>query len=536
MARRVPREPLSAAAALLAGWLVCGALAPAAAQPTSELVRYGFDERVATGPDTLRVFQNARGSVQLSSAFRLGGYRSVEIRDAASDGDFPELLGRFPMRREGRLFAHFALLVADPDQEFNVALAGPARFRLVKDGIGFWLKGRDGSLWHVSDSMPKRLAPLRAFVWYVIDVAYDVTSGTYDLTVTEEGSGAPLVSLERQPNAASQSGSAVEVFSFIGDAEEDASGVVYYVDDVVLAADRPVDLAPLVAPGRRKLFVDAWSEHRRRLEAGPSCFAAMDVRDLGLAPRDLPGPGNDDETAVLRTVLDPGGPRRVRTASAELAPPLAAAGAWAEGCEALRQAKLDEAIAAFARAEQLWPRGRIYALSRVLALARARRAEEAERLLASIAGEFRGDLRLPIVEALVGLAKDDLDEVLRALASPAQGLPIELGGDVARIAEQYFLVLLWRGDYAAALQHALTLEARLRELALPTAPWTERVGDAAFFLGEMPRAQEAYRTALGTGDDTLLYEKLADASFRSGDLDQERVWREKVYGSLRDVE
>ena len=534
MARRVPREPLSVAALIVAAGLACGAVAHAAAEAPSELVRYGFDERVATGPDTLRVFQNARGSVRLSSAFRLGGYRSVEIRDVAGDGDFPELLGRFPMRREGRLFAHFALLVADPDQEFNVALAGPARFRLVKDGIGFWLKGRAGALWHVSDSMPKRLAPLRAFVWYVIDVAYDVTSGTYDLTVTEEGSRAPLVALERQPNAAAQTGSAVEVFSFIGDAEDDASGVVYYVDDVVLAADRPVDLAPFVAPGRRKLFVDAWSEHRRRLETGPSCFAAIDPADLGLEPGDLPGPGNDDDAAVLRAALDSGGPRRIRSAPQELAPPLAAAAAWSEGCEALRQSKLDESIAAFARAESLWPAGRIYPLSRAVALARAQEVNEAEKVLASIAGEFRGDLRLSIAQALVGLAQDDLDRALRVLAPPAQGLPIELGADVARIADQYFLVLLWRGSYAEALAYAVGVEARLREIGLPTAPWTERIGDAAFFLGETDRAQEAYRAALGAGEDALLYEKLADASFRSGDVEQERVWREKVYGSLRD--
>jgi hypothetical protein len=534
MARRIPREPLSAAAAILAACFVCGAAAPAPAEPATELVRYGFDERVATGPDTLRVFQNARGSVRLSSAFRLGGYRSVEIRDAAGDGDFPELLGRFPLRREGRLFAHLALLVADPDQELNVALAGPARFRLVKDGIAFWLKTRGGSLYHVSDSMPKRLVPLRAFVWYAIDVAYDVASGTYDLTVTEEGSRAPLVSLTRQPNAAARPGSAVEVFSFIGDAGEDTSDVVYYVDDVVLAADRPVDLAPFVAPGRRKLFVDAWSEHRRRLESGPACFAAADIADLGIGPRDLPGPGNDDETAVLRAALDPRGPRRVRAAHGELPPQLEAASTWAEGCEALRRSKLDESIAAFARAEALWPRGRIYPLSRALALARAHRPADAKQLLDSIAGELRGDLRLSIADALVGLANDDLEEAMRALASPAQGLPIELGGDVARVAEQYFLVLLWRGSYAEALSHAVTVEARLRELALPTAPWTERIGDAAFFLGEPQRALEAYRAALGSGADALLYEKLADASFAAGDLDQERAWRERVYGSLRD--
>ena len=80
------------------------------------LASYSFDDDVATGPDTFAIWQGARhskggrGHVRLSSAFHLSGHRSVELQDIAGDGDFPELQGYFPVRREGQLFFHFAFL------------------------------------------------------------------------------------------------------------------------------------------------------------------------------------------------------------------------------------------------------------------------------------------------------------------------------------------------------------------------------------------------------------------------------------------
>lgn len=493
--------------------------------PASELVRYGFDEEVETGPDTLRVFQNARGSVGLSSSFRISGYRSVEIRDVAHDGDFPELLGSFPRRSEGKLFAHFGLLVTDVDQTFNVALAGPERFVLKKDGIGFWLQGRGGSLYHVSDSIPKRLFSLRPFVWYTVDVGYDVGAGTYDLTIQEEDARTPRVSLRAQPNAASQPGSSVEVFSFVGDVEDDESNVVYYVDDVLLSADRPVDLAPFAAPGRRKLFIDAWQENQRRLLAGPACPALASPADLGLDARDLAGAAGDALGRMLRGQVDRTAPQPA---------PLSAVAEWVSGCQSLHDGKPDAALRAFGRAESMWPRGRIYPLSRAVALARAKRPAEADRLLESVRGLFKDDLRLELAHAMVGLARDDLDAALRILAPPAEGLPIELGREVEQVAEEYFLVLLWRGEYARARDYAAAIEGRFHEMQLPAGRWAERLGDAEFFGGNVKAALGSYREALKVaGDRTLLHEKLADACFRLGDVEQERLWREKVYGSLR---
>jgi hypothetical protein len=175
---------------------------PAGAASPPFLVRYSFDDGLTdTGPDTFTVFRNAKGSVQLSRAFHVSGYRSLEIRDVAGDGDFPELQGFFPERRDGRLFLHFALLVTNPREELNVAMAGPGWFELGKDGIALWLIVKNGVLRHVSDSIPKRLLRIKPFTWYGIDVDYDVARGRYDLLITEEGSPKPVVSLKNQPNA-----------------------------------------------------------------------------------------------------------------------------------------------------------------------------------------------------------------------------------------------------------------------------------------------------------------------------------------------
>ncbi len=127
---------------------------------------------------------------------RLSGYRSVEIRDVAGDGDFPELQGYFAARSKGKLFLHFAFMTATPFEELNIALAGPQWFNLRKDGIGFWLKTREGHLCQVSDSMPKKLFLLEPFVWYVVNAAYDIDQGSYDLVIQKEGLEKPVVSLD----------------------------------------------------------------------------------------------------------------------------------------------------------------------------------------------------------------------------------------------------------------------------------------------------------------------------------------------------
>lgn len=281
---------MRAAAVLLLSFLAAVAAAtPAiAAESSPILVSYSFDDgKTDTGPDTFSVFRNARGNVQLSNAFRASGYQSVEIRDVAGDRDFPELQGYFPERRNGWLVIHFALLVTDPKEELNIALAGPGWFNLKQDGISFWLSTRDGDLLHTTDSIPKRLLSLRPFTWYGVDADYDIVRGRYDLRIYEEGLEEPVVSLKDVPNAGSHPGSAVSMFSFIGDIG-DRSKVIYYVDDVIVATDRKIALPPFVAPGRRQFVADAkpsapGSEADLpvvRLERqGDAAFRARDLRE-----------------------------------------------------------------------------------------------------------------------------------------------------------------------------------------------------------------------------------------------------------------
>ena len=84
---------------------------------------------VGFGPDTFAVFRAAHGRVALSSAFRLSGYRSVEISDVAGNGDFSELQGYFPEQRSGRVFAHFALLTARPPWHIRSVAPAPEGVR-----------------------------------------------------------------------------------------------------------------------------------------------------------------------------------------------------------------------------------------------------------------------------------------------------------------------------------------------------------------------------------------------------------------------
>ena len=230
MAGGIPRQPLAVAIGLLL------ALAWGFAR-AGVLVSYSFDdERLDTGPDTFRIFEHSRGRVRLSPEFRYSGYYAVEIRDAADDGGFPELQGYFPMQASGTLHVHFAFMTPEPLQPFNIALAGPEWFSMKPDGIGFWLKNRDGYFYHVSDSMPKRLAPIRPFTWYLVDLAYRVDAGTYDLVIREEYAEQPLVDVRGAANANRSRHSKVYVFSFIGDLPDEADAVIY-VDDIEIRSD-----------------------------------------------------------------------------------------------------------------------------------------------------------------------------------------------------------------------------------------------------------------------------------------------------------
>jgi tetratricopeptide (TPR) repeat protein len=343
-----------------------------------------------------------------------------------------------------------------------------------------------------------------------------------------------VVARSLQANAANQPGSAVDRFSFIGDEGDDESNVVYYVDDVLLSADGPVDVPAFVAPGRRRMFVDAWLASERELRRTRGCLPASDPEDFGFGAEEIREIGLEAAGTFLAAALD-------RKKGLAVPPPLERrlepVAFWVRGCDDLRAGHAEQALAAFDAAARLEPDGRIYALSAVLALARLKRFEEADARLGGLAPAWRGDPRYDVTAAAIGLERDDLDRALEWLRAPAASAADSTTGHPAPIADQYFFVLLSQQSYDEARRYATRVADRLRGLGLPSHLWLERAADAAFFLGDHETARRLYQEALGDhGRDRLLFTKLSDVAFKSGDLAQERRYRQKVFGSLLEDE
>jgi hypothetical protein len=501
----------------------------ASAQPQSApaaLVRYSFDDDLLdTGPDTFSVFQAGQGTVRLSTVYRFSGYRSVEIRDVAGDKDFPELQGYFPVRSKGKLYLHFAIMTTNAGEELNIALAGPNWFTLRKDGIAFWLKTANGYLTAISDSMPKKLFPIHAFVWYVVDATYDIDAGTYDLRIRQEGLETPVTDVRDQPNAASHAGSQVDKFSFIGDHDTDASNVVYYVDDVLVGVDERIVQQPFVAPGRRKLFIDYWNSARRAQAAHPMPVPMMSLADLGIGSAEAVALRQHGADELLGQILSGNltkVPEDLPNSSRSI---LQAVIAWREGAGALTDGDAELALARFDRASQLSPSARLIQMNAVMALAHLARWDEVDQRLARILPQWRHDPRLLATLAMIGLARGDLDAVERQLQVPAESSGV--------MAELYFLTLLWKGDSAKAETFADKMIARGPEFQRSI--WREHLGDAAFLTGRIERARDCYQASLDEHPrPSSVWLKLSDVYFKLGDLQKERTFRERVYGSLRE--
>jgi tetratricopeptide (TPR) repeat protein len=507
---------------------VDGATVPAGkAGAGSVLVALNFDDdRIETGPDSLTVFQYARGTVQLSSAFRWSGLHSVEIHDEAGDHDFPELLGKFPLRRSGRLVVHFALLVATPDEPFNIALAGPRRFIPRPDGMSVWLQSRHGALYHVSGGVPKRLFPLRAFTWYMVDLDLDLDAGVYDLRIGEEGMAQPLTDLRQQPNAAGSAGvpgSAVELFSFIGDLE-DVSRVTYYVDDIVVGTDASVLQPPFVAPGRRRFFAESLGDLRRLEDGRLSCLPLVSPADLGLS-------GAEVETLRASGRLEP----LLRALAGELpadpdqaaVPAERAAALWREGCQALERGEAEQASGKFQRAEQAVPGAPLVVMGEALVEIARGRTAAAAAMLGRLAPDPE-DPRQAVLEALL-LARDgDWGS-----AQARVGETGEAGRASPLLASARYHLELWQGRFREALAAAKREGLAAADPAARSL-WAERAGDAAFLGRDLDAAEQLYSAALGeSAHPRALLCRLADVRFLRGDLAGERALRERVYGTLR---
>ena len=537
-----------------------------AAQPAPVLLRYSLDDDGAPGAsDATRVYEAARGRVELSRAMPYSGYHSVEIRDTAGDGRFPELQGDFPLQRDGVLFVHFALLTTDSRETFGVALAGPEWLSTRRDGIGFWLQGRAGSLYHMPHGVPKRLASLRPFSWYLVDIVYRVAPGTYDLVIHEEGRSAPLVALEGQINTVRQPGSGINTLSFAGDAIDDASNVVYYIDDVVLSSGRNAGPLRRSYAGRRKLFVDFWNDARRNRVPIPVCLSPADRRDLGMTQAQVDHLRRQHSASPLEVATYIAGPRIDRSPAlpVDLARLLEAATAWGRGCAALENGAARVALEHFEKADRLNRSGRMYGLSTAFALVRLGRWDEIDARIMELRSAWSDDPRLPIALGMIAASRPDLSRAREWLQAAPPRLPPDrsvsairrlwnggtehglaavlretygaaAGGYIedALIVEQYFLAQLWNGWFEQAGSFAMQVSRRLRDLGLPDAAWIERQGDAAFLLDDFDTARQRYQEALEQepGSRTLLG-KLADLRYREGNLEGERQYRQRAYRS-----
>jgi hypothetical protein len=145
--------------------------------------------------------------------------------------------------------------------------------------------------------------------------------------------------------------------------------------------------------------------------------------------------------------------------------------------------------------------------------------------LGTIASEWTDDPRFAIVAARLAVARGDAAGALETLRPAAEA------GD-ATAAERYYSVLLWDRRWREARDFAVAA-ARHPTAAHTAADWLERAGDAAFQLGDArgPRLHEGGARA---ADRTSLFLKLADAAFVLEDVESERRYRERYYGTLRE--
>lgn len=546
-------------------WLLSAMSCLAMAESNKHLlVGYDFDDKLAeVGPDTYQIFKYSFGKVGLSSAYKFSGNRALKIQDVADDGGFPELQGFFKTIKTGRLFFHFAMLVADTAENFNIALAGKSHFRLVKHGIGFWLDNENGRLRHYIDHKPQELFSLTPFLWYEVDLSYDIDRGSYDLRIRDEY-GAQLVNLKNQANAVRLPGSTVNKFSFIGDLP-DQQNASYYVDDVMIYTQDKLVQEDLVAPGRRKLFVDAWDDYHRKLYGKIQCIPGLKISDFGIGTDSFFELVKQGQHDLLNNLLENNIPEIESWPGNHL---LSAIYHWQKGCNLLRQKNWQQAIDYFRVSGNLVGNARIYPLSLALAYAGAGQFQQADNILAVIQSDWTNDQRLAVANAMIGFSRNYTHTATEWLASLALETyqpelmdiiePLHAGHidqnmitrlksyapqdwpqflQQAVITEQYYFALLWEKSHYDAFLYATKVIEKLQKLNIESSKWRERAADAAFYGGDYSKAANYYQSALEVdGSCYCNYLKLADIYHITGEVQLEREYRQRVYGKFDDID
>ena len=226
------------------------------AAPSPILIQEDFEQDRPSGPDTYRVFDRPGGSLTRSESFRVSGDYSLRLREAQGNRDFSEYMAFLPEQKSGVLLVRFWLLFANPEAGSNFAMAGPKWFLHDEPGgHAFWLANRGGMLRHRTGRKWQDLFAPKPFVWYLVDLLFDIDRGRYALAIYEEGNEKPLVDLTEQRDNNDADPTSVAYLSWIGDLE-DRDTATFYLDDLLVAKDPGLRLPPFVAPGRRQFFVD----------------------------------------------------------------------------------------------------------------------------------------------------------------------------------------------------------------------------------------------------------------------------------------
>ena len=99
-------------------------------------------------------------------------------------------------------------------------------------------------------------------------------------------------------------------------------------------------------------------------------------------------------------------------------------------------------------------------------------------------------------------------------------------------AEQHYFLLLWRDEAGEARRFAEKAFGASGAKGGPAAHWAMLAGDAEFYLGRHDRALEWYERARAIAESPQVLGRLSDAAFKLGRPEEEREFRERLYGRL----
>jgi len=523
-------------------------------------ISYDFESvDIASGPDTFELFEASTAEVSLSSQYAFRGSHSLHLQDRANNRTFPEFQGYFPTVSNGTLNIGFALMTPTPNEPFNIAFAGSQHFRLTQDGIGFWLLNDAGTLRHMSDSIPKRLFNLTAYQWYWFEIELDVSNGTYSLLVRDEA-GRKIVNLIDQTHPSNTKKSSLRKYSFAGDMS-DRGSADFYIDEFVLRTDYADSPSPLIAPGRRTLFVDQWNEYHKKIENLDFCLAPKlpyDFIDIynteGLKTL-------QDNVEIMRALLSYSSSSVLAEFEHEEAL-INGIAKWAEGCAHLKNGQHDKAIENLEIAQQLIGNSPATQQSLAIAYAKVNQVYAARSIISSGQTAWPDDVRWPVLSAVIGFMygrAEDSESALSGVAnsleydsSKAQALMEDVGwltSPAARllkskqiwneqtedfiVAEQYYFALLWQSRYREAERYADDFANLLSRYDIHSPLWFERVGDAALFANDLSSAEREYKKVLKIHQHRMsTLQKLADVYFLQNRMGKERKVRESIFGAL----